>query len=333
MIWNNPEMFWFLAVIPVWGGFLLFRLVQKKRRSFTFSTVQTLQRIDTGWRSKITWLPHFLFLVSYLLLIAALARPQLQNSTKEQTSEGIDILLSIDISSSMLAEDFKPNRLIASKDIAREFINSRINDRIGITVFARESFTVCPPTVDRRLATNLLETVDVGLLKDGTAIGVGIATSINRLKDSEATSKVLILLTDGMNNAGEIDPLTAGKLASTYGIKIYTLGIGSVGTAPYPIDDPIFGRRYQNVEVNIDEEQLKEIARMTGGLYFRATSSDDLKTIYSEIDRLEKSIVEEIIYINYEDLYARYLLAGFVLLLLGFLTERTLLQSSLYLIK
>ena len=333
MIWDNPEMFWLLLILPCWGFYALWMHVRNRRRSFTLSTLHTFRQVDPGIRAKLFWFPYALFLAAFTLLVVALARPQLQNSTKEQMSEGIDILLSIDISSSMLAEDFKPNRLVASKEIAREFINSRVNDRIGITVFARESFTVCPPTVDRRLAINLLETVDVGLLKDGTAIGVGIATSINRLKDSEAASKVLILLTDGMNNAGEIDPLTAGKLASTYGIKIYTLGIGSVGTAPYPIDDPVFGRRYQNVEVNIDEEQLKEIASMTGGKYFRATSANDLKTIYSEIDRLEKSIVEEIIYINYEDLYPRYLLAGFVLLMLGFLAERTLLGSSMYLIK
>ena len=329
MIWSNPEMFWLLALIPVWVLFLIWKHWRKKRHTVTLSTLSTLKHTGGGMKSRLIYVPHLLYITALALFIAALARPQLKNTTKEELREGIDIVLSIDISSSMLAEDFKPNRLVASKDIAREFINSRTSDRIGITVFARESFTVCPPTVDRRLINNLLETVDVGMLRDGTAIGVGIATSINRLKDSDAESKILILLTDGMNNAGEIDPLTAGKLASTYGIKIYTLGIGSFGTAPYPINDPVFGRRYQNVEVSIDEEQLKEIASMTGGMYFRATTAEDLKTIYDEIDRLETSVVEEIIYVQYDDLYPRYLFLGLMILFAGFFTETFIVGSYL----
>jgi len=240
----------------------------------------------------------------------AMARPQLQNTTVEQYAEGIDIMISIDISSSMLAEDIKPNRLIAAKEVAGDFISQRETDRIGINVFARESFTVVPPTLDHNLVQGLLETVDLGMVRDGTAIGMGIATSINRLRDSDAESRVIILLTDGMNNAGEIDPVTAGEMAATLGIRVYTMGIGTRGTAPYPVDDPVFGRRYQNVQVNIDEDMLRQIARQTGGQYWRATDLDELIAVYQEIDELEKSEIEEIIYIDTEDRYPLYLMAA-----------------------
>jgi Ca-activated chloride channel family protein len=262
--------------------------------------------------------------------VVALARPQLENSNIERSAEGIDIIMSIDISSSMLAEDISPNRLSAAKSVASDFINERLSDRIGINVFARESFTVVPPTLDHDLVKNMLETIDVGAVQDGTAIGMGIATSINRLRDSEAESRVIILLTDGMNNAGEIDPITAGEMAATFGIRIYTLGIGTRGTAPYPVDDPVFGRRYQNVEVNIDEEMLTQVANQTGGQYYRATDLQELIAIYDEIDQLEQSEIEEIIYIDREDLYPWYLGSGILLLLLGFLNERFFARSPLF---
>jgi Ca-activated chloride channel family protein len=239
-------------------------------------------------------------------------------------------MMSIDISTSMRAEDLDPNRLIAAKQIVADFIGQRSNDRIGIGVFARESFTVVPPTIDHDLAIEMLETIDMGMVRDGTAIGVGLATALNRLRDSEAESRVVILLTDGMNNAGEIDPLTAGELAATYGIKVYTMGVGSRGTAPYPVDDPVFGRRYQNVSVDIDEEMLQKIAQMTGGRYFRATTTEELSEIYGEIDELETTEIEEILYRDYEDLYAPWVFSGIIFLLFGFVNERWITGSSLF---
>ena len=283
-----------------------------------------------NYRANLSYATPLIYMAAFAFLVAALARPQLRNSNVERFSEGIDIIISIDISSSMLAEDIEPNRLIAAKEVAGDFISQRVNDRIGVNVFGRESFTVVPPTLDHNLVQRLLETVDLGMVRDGTAIGMGIATSINRLRESEAKSKVIILITDGMNNAGEIDPVTAGEMAASLGIKLYTLGIGSRGTAPYPVDDALFGRRYQNVQVNIDEEMLTNIAQMTGGRYWRATETQELRDIYDEIDQLERSEVEEIIYIDYEDLYPRYLAAGLLFMLLAFVNERFITRSPLF---
>jgi Ca-activated chloride channel family protein len=330
MSWANPEFFWLLLLIPVFAGYQIWMYWSKKNPVVTFSSTKQLKKLPGNYRSFLVFATPLLYMAAFAMLVAALARPQLRNSNVERFSEGIDIIISIDISSSMLAEDIEPNRLIAAKDVAGDFITQRINDRIGINVFGRESFTVVPPTLDHNLVQRLLETVDLGMVRDGTAIGMGIATSINRLRDSQAKSKVIILITDGMNNAGEIDPVTAGEMAASLGIKLYTLGIGSRGTAPYPVDDPLFGRRYQNVQVNIDEEMLTNIARMTGGQYWRATETQELRDIYDEIDQLERSEVEEIIYIDYEDLYPRYLAAGLLLFLLAFINERFFVRSPLF---
>lgn len=330
MSWANPEYFWLLLVIPVFLGYMIWKHFSKKHASFQFSNTDDLKNLPGNYRTKLVWLTPLLYAGAFGLLVTALARPQLQNTTIEERAEGIDIMLSIDISTSMRAEDLKPNRLLAAKEIAADFIRARTRDRVGIAVFARESFTVVPPTVDHTLAIELLETVDMGMVRDGTAIGVGIATAINRLRNSSAESRVIILLTDGMNNAGEIDPITAGELAATYGIRIYTLGVGSRGTAPYPIDDPIFGRRYQNVSVDIDEEMLQEIAGMTGGNYYRATTTTELSDIYQEIDELETTEIEEIIYRDYEDKYPPYIFWGIILLLLGFANERLIVRSPLF---
>lgn len=330
MSWANPQFFWLLLLIPIYLGYKIWFVLSKKDPSLTFSSTKFLKDLPGNYRAYLLWLTPLLYIGAYVLFVVALARPQLQNSTVERNAEGIDIILSIDISSSMLAEDISPNRLSAAKSVASDFIKERISDRIGINVFARESFTVVPPTLDHDLVQNMLESVDLGMVRDGTAIGMGIATSINRLRDSEAESKVIILLTDGMNNAGEIDPITAGEMAATFGIRIYTLGIGTRGTAPYPVDDPVFGRRYQNVEVNIDEEMLTQVANQTGGEYYRATDLQELIEIYDEIDTLEQSEIEEIIYIDYEDLYPWYLVAGILLLLLGFINERFITRSPLF---
>lgn len=330
MSWSNPEYFWLLSVIPFYFGYVIWRHLFKKRASITFSSTSIFDNLPGNYKAKLVWLTPLLYAGAFSLLITALARPQLQNTTVEQSVEGIDIMMSIDISTSMRAEDLQPNRLLAAKEIAGEFIDARSSDRIGIGVFARESFTVVPPTIDHQLAKDMLETIDMGMVRDGTAIGVGIATAINRLRNSEAESKVIILLTDGMNNAGEIDPVTAGELAATYGIRVYTMGIGSRGTAPYPIDDPVFGRRYQNVSVDIDEDMLQQIAEQTGGRYFRATTTEELSEVYNEIDQLETTEIEEILYRDYEDRYAIWLLSGIILLIAGFLNERWLTGSSLF---
>ncbi|WP_245683964.1 vWA domain-containing protein [Rhodohalobacter halophilus] len=330
MSWANPEFFWLLLLLPAFLVFRVWKFLSNRDSSFIFSSTEKLREIPAGWRSYLIWLTPIIYTVSFILFVVSMARPQLQNSTVERSTEGIDIVISLDISSSMLAEDIKPNRLIASKELARDFIDKRISDRIGINVFARESFTVVPPTLDYNLLKNMLETVDLGMVRDGTAIGMGLATAINRLKDSNAESKVIILLTDGMNNAGEIDPITAGDMAASFGIRIYSIGVGSRGTAPYPVDDPIFGRRYQNVEVNIDEEMLTQISAQTGGKYWRATNAEEYEQIYNEIDQLEQSEIEEIIYIDYEEQYFPYLLAGIVLVIFGFLNERFLTRSPLF---
>jgi len=330
MSWANPEFFWLLLLIPVYLIFKAWKFVGKKETVLTFSSTEKLSDIPAGWKSYLTWLTPLVYTAAFGLIVTAMARPQLQNSTVEQSAEGIDIVISMDISSSMMAEDIKPNRLIASKELASDFIDKRISDRIGINVFARESFTVVPPTLDYNLLKNMLETIDLGMVRDGTAIGMGLATAINRLKDSEAESKVIILLTDGMNNAGEIDPITAGDMAASFGIRIYSIGVGSRGTAPYPVDDPIFGRRYQNVEVNIDEEMLTQISQQSGGRYWRATNAEEYEEIYGEIDELEQSEIEEIIYIDYEEQYFPYLLAGIIMVIIGFFNERFITRSPLF---
>ena len=327
MEYANPEWLWAFLLIPVVLGVYLFRFFTKKSAALTFSSVNFLEGIPGNWKAYLHWITLILFLAGLSSLIIALARPQLKLTTIERNAEGIDIVMVLDMSSSMKAEDLKPNRFEAARSVAKDFVDKRISDRIGLVTFAMKSFTVCPPTLDYRLLKQLLDEVQMGVIEDGTAIGMGIATAINRLKDSEAKSKIIILLTDGQNNSGEIDPVTAADLAVTYGIKIYTIGAGTRGTAPYPVQDPIFGRRYQNIEVNIDEEMLTRVAGLTGGQYYRAADTDQLIDIYEQIDQLEKSKIEEIIYTDYEDQYARYLGFALMLLLLGFATDRLWLRG------
>tara|TARA_Y100001935_G_scaffold255663_1_gene270914 strand:- start:61232 stop:62227 length:996 start_codon:yes stop_codon:yes gene_type:complete len=326
MEWSNPEWFWAFAILPVIIGVYLYRFFAKKRDSLTYSSLEELQNLPGNWRAHLHWLTFILFIGGLSFLIVALARPQLKLTTIERNAEGIDIVMVLDISSSMRAEDLKPNRFEAARDVAKEFIDKRISDRIGLVSFAMKSFTVCPPTLDYRLLKELLDEVEMGMIEDGTAIGMGIATAINRLKDSEATSKVIIVLTDGQNNAGEIDPVTAADLAVTYGIKIYTIGAGTRGTAPYPTQDPIFGRKYRNMQVDIDEEMLTKVADLTGGQYYRATDTESLFSIYDQIDELEKSKVEELIYTDYEDRYPFYLALSIALFFISFAADRIWLR-------
>lgn len=330
MSWENPEYFWLLAILPLFLAYRIWIHYSKKNASFTFSSIMPLKNLPGNYRSFFVWATPLFYIISFVFMVVALARPQIQNTSVERSTEGIDIMISIDISSSMLAEDITPNRLIAAKEVASDFISQRVSDRIGINVFARESFTVVPPTLDHNLVQNMLETVDLGMVRDGTAIGMGIASSINRLRESEAETKIIILLTDGMNNAGEIDPITAGEMAAALDIRVYTMGIGTRGTAPYPVDDPIFGRRYQNVQVNIDEDMLIQISELTGGEYWRATDLEELIEIYQEIDLLEQSEIEEIIYVDYKEEYPKFLFTGLAFLFLAFLNERFLTRSPLF---
>lgn len=327
MEYANPEWFWALLILPIIIGFYLYRFFAHKQAAFVFSSIDLLQDVPGNWKAHLHWLQAALIWGGIALLIVALARPQERLTTVEQNAEGIDIVLVLDMSTSMRAEDLKPNRFEAAREVAKNFVDKRDTDRIGLVTFAMKSFTVVPPTLDYRLLKNLIDELEMGVIEDGTAIGMGIATAVNRLKESEAESKVIILLTDGQNNAGEIDPVTAADLALTYDIKIYTIGAGTRGTAPYPIQDPIFGRRYQNVQVNIDEEMLTSVAELTDGQYFRATDTEQLENIYDEIDQLEKTEVEELIYTDYEDLYKKYLAWSLALLFAGFLLQKTILHG------
>jgi Ca-activated chloride channel family protein len=327
MEYANPEWFWALLVLPLMVGLYLYRFFKHRRATLTFSSLELMEDLPGNWKSHLHWVQAGFLWGGIALLIIALARPQERLTTVERNAEGIDIVMVLDMSTSMRAEDLKPNRFEAAREVAKAFVDKRNSDRIGLVSFAMQSFTVVPPTLDYRLLKDLIDELEMGVIQDGTAIGMGISTAINRLKDSEAESKVIILLTDGQNNAGEIDPVTAADLALTYDIKIYTIGAGTRGTAPYPIQDPIFGRRYQNIEVNIDEEMLTSVAELTGGRYFRATDTEQLESIYDEIDALETTEVEELIYTDYEDLYMVYLAWSFVLLFLSFVLNKTILSG------
>lgn len=268
----------------------------------------------------------FLRAVIFFLLIAALARPSGISSDKEYQTHGVDIMIALDISGSMLAEDFQPeNRAYVAKQEAIKFIQGRENDRVGLVVFSKKAFTQCPLTLDYRILIELLSEIRVGMIADGTAIGMGIATAVNRLRDSNAKSKVIILITDGENNAGNIDPITAAELAKSFGIKAYTIGVGRGGMVPFPVDDPLFGKRYVQANVEIDETTLKRIADITGGLFFRARDPQGLSEIYERINQLEKSEVKVKEYRSYNELFPVFLIPALLLLLLDILLRRSVL--------
>jgi Ca-activated chloride channel family protein len=268
-------------------------------------------------------------MLTLTLMLIALARPQAGATAEEVITEGVDILLAIDISSSMKAEDFKPkNRLHAAKDVVAEFIRSRPNDRLGMVVFAARAITKCPLTLDHDILLTLLDDVEIGSIEDGTAIGTALATSVNRLKDSEAASRIIVLLTDGVNNRGEIDPLTAAELAKTFGIKTYTVGAGKEGMAPFPFQDPRGGTVYVDRMVEIDEETLQKIADITEGRYFRATDAESLAEVYQQIDVMEKTEIEQKQYVQYTELAPYFLVTAFGLLMIETLLSRTRLQRN-----
>lgn len=283
----NPAYLWLLLLIPLLVLFYFFRQ-RLTSPALTFSAVEKLRDMSGSWRIVLR---HALFafrMIVLACLVIIIARPQSTDYWEDVSTEGIDIVMAMDISSSMLARDFKPDRLEAAKNVATEFISGRPHDRIGLVIFSGESFTQCPLTTDHAVLINLMREMQSGMIEDGTAIGLGLATAINRIKDSDAKSKVIILLTDGVNNRGEIAPLTAAEIAKTMNVRVYTIGVGSRGRAPYPVQTPA-GIRYRDMMVEIDEEVLQEIAGMTGGNYYRATDNESLTEIYTEIDRLEKS--------------------------------------------
>ncbi|MDR2084515.1 MAG: VWA domain-containing protein [Bacteroidales bacterium] len=328
MEFANPECFYLLLLIPL----IIVLYVLKLRKSYPALQISDVH--STG-RKRVTYkeiLIHVLFgieMIIIALLVIALARPQSSEKNKTMNVEGIDIIMTMDISSSMLAEDFKPNRLDAAKKVAIDFIDQRPNDRIGLVVFAGESFTQCPLTTDHTVLKSLFKEIRIGMIEDGTAIGSGLATSVLRLKESDAISKVIILLTDGVNNAGSIDPASAAEIAKTFGIRVYTVGVGTNGMAPYPAQDIFGNKRYQQMEVNIDEDLMRQISTITGGKYFRATDNNSLSRIYEEIDKLEKSKIEVYEYEKKHEEFFNYVLAALLLLCLDFVIRKFVLKIFL----
>ncbi len=320
-----PWVLSFLLVIPVLIAWYIWK-GRKKQAAITYSSLKVVEKIKPTLRERLVHLPFALRMLAILFLIIALARPQNFSAGQSVNTEGIDIAMVLDISGSMLAEDFKPNRLDAAKNVIDNFVSARTTDRIGLVIFSREAFTQCPLTIDYSVLRNLLGDIKTGMIEDGTAIGNGIANGLNRLKDSDAESRVIILLTDGVNNAGEVDPISAAEIASTFGIRIYTIGVGTRGEAPYPVQTP-FGTRYQMVPVEIDEVILKKIADLTGGEYFRATNNKALEEIYNKIDKMEKTKIEITSFRNAKELFAGWLGFGFAFLLLELFTSKTILRK------
>jgi Ca-activated chloride channel homolog len=322
----NPVFLYLLLLLPAIGYYLWWRR-KKMTVVLQFSSLKAFQNIPRSLRERLRHVPLVLRLSAIAFLIIAMARPQSVSDKQNISTEGIDIVLELDISGSMLAEDFNPNRIEAAKQVASEFVDGRANDRIGLVVFSAESFTQCPLTTDYLVLKNLLREVKNGMIADGTAIGLAIANGVNRLKDSKAKSKVMILLTDGVNNRGEIDPITAARIAATYRIRIYTVGVGAQGEAPYPVQTP-FGIRRQMVPVDLDEKGLTQVADMTGGKYYRATDNRKLKAIYKEIDQLERTKIEVTAYKRYSELYGGWLLAGLLALVLEIGLASTVLRRN-----
>lgn len=321
----HPWFFLLLLIIP----FMIWWYYSKKKLghpSVRLTTLASVTRVKPNWR--VTLRPALLWLrvLSLILLIIALARPQSSSVSESIDSEGIDIVMSIDVSGSMLAEDLKPNRIKAAKKVAEEFIDRRQTDRIGLVVFAGESFTQVPITIDHRVLKDQLKEIKSGILEDGTAIGMGLATGVDRLRASKAKSRVLILLTDGVNNRGLIDPNTALEIAKRYKVRVYTIGVGSEGQAPYPVKTP-FGTQKQMMPVKIDEVLLKKIAKETGGKYYRATSNKSLENIYDEIDQLEKTKIEVSSYKRYAELFFPLAALAILLLLLEAVLRYTVFRS------
>ena len=320
-----PWVLYFLLIVPLMIAWYIFSGM-KVQTSVKYSSLKIFKDIPSTIREKLRHIPFAIRLIAIGLLIVALARPQSFSSGENVTTEGIDIAMVLDISGSMLAEDLKPNRLEAAKNVIDDFIKGRTSDRIGLVVFSRDAFTQCPLTIDYSVLRNLLFQIHSGMIEDGTAIGNAIANGINRLKDSDAKSKIIILVTDGVNNSGEVDPISAAEMAKTFGIRVYTIGVGTRGEAPYPVQTP-FGTRYQMVPVEIDEAVLQKISDITDGQYFRATNNSALREIYNKIDKLEKTKIEITSYKNASERYHNWLWGGLILLLVELGLSKTVLRK------
>ena len=325
MHFASPYYLWLLTLLVPMIGYYVWRTLQGGA-AIRISSVAGVVRAPKTVRYYLRHLPFALRAAAFALLVVALARPQDVEQNVRTNTEGIDIMLAIDVSGSMLARDFKPDRITAAKEVAGSFIADRYGDRIGLVAFAGEAFTQSPLTTDQSTLQTLLARIRSGLIEDGTAIGNGLATAINRLRESEAKSKVIILLTDGVNNRGEIAPLTAAEIAKAQGIRVYTIGVGTEGMAPYPAIDMFGNITFVNQKVEIDEKTLTAISDMTGGKYFRATDKAKLKAIYDEINQLEKSKVEETEHVSYHELYLAWVLAALGLLLAEFLLANLVLK-------
>jgi Ca-activated chloride channel family protein len=325
LTFKNPELFhilWVLIPMVVW---YIFRQ-KKNTASIQVSSTASVIKAPKTIRHYLRHLVFVCLLIAISFFVVVLARPQSSRNWEKSETEGIDIVIALDISSSMLAQDFQPDRLEAAKNVAMEFISGREYDRMGLVVFAGEAFTQCPLTTDRAVLLNLFKDIESGMIEDGTAIGNGLATSVARLKDSEAISRVIILLTDGENNRGEVAPVTAAEIAKTFGIRVYTVGVGSIGTAPYPVRTQ-FGIQLQDMPVKIDEETLQEISSLTDGKYFRATSNTKLEEIYKEIDALEKSKIEVREFSRKSEEFMPFALLGALFLIVSLFLRLTIFRS------
>ncbi len=327
---QNPEFLWLLCLLPI----IAFWYYWQRRNSYpeiNFPEADFLAHHKANRWSMLHYLPQVLRIFAIGFIIIALARPRSsEENTRSRNTEGIDIVMAVDVSASMLAQDLRPSRLGATKEVASEFIEGRPNDRIGLVVYAGESYTQTPLTSDHKILRNALMDLQHGLIKNGTAIGMGLATSVNRLKDSKAKSKVAILLTDGENNSGEVDPLTAAMLAKEFGIRVYTIGVGTKGMARTPVRyDGRGGFIFDRIPVSIDEELLKEIASETGGQYFRATDNEKLSAIYKEIDQLEKTKLQEIKFYTYDEEFDLFALWALGLFAFEVILRYTLLKNFL----
>lgn len=321
----NPKLLWLLLLVPL--AIIWYVLRHKKQEaSVNFSDLKGMVKLPKTWKAYLRHLLFALKMAALALLIVALARPQSSSTNSTSNIEGIDIVMAMDVSGSMLARDLKPDRLTAAKNVASDFVKDRPGDRMGLVIFSGETFTQVPLTTDHGVMLNMLAEMKNGLIDDGTAIGDGLATAISRLKDSEAISKVVILLTDGMNNAGSVDPYTAAEMAKLFGVRVYTIGVGSYGTAPYPVQTP-FGTQMQQMKVEIDEKLLTTIANSTGGKYFRATNNQKLDEIYAEIDKLERSKIEVTEFRRLHEEFYPLVAWVLALLLLEFLLRKTIFRT------
>ncbi|MGD0581632.1 MAG: VWA domain-containing protein [Bacteroidales bacterium] len=324
-VFASPGFLYLLLILPAMIAFYILKQ-HKASPALRVPGLAPFEKAGTTFRH---WLRHLLFAFRtavVTLLILILARPQSTNNYQDVSTEGIDIVLALDISGSMLARDFSPDRLEASKNVATEFISGRPYDRIGLVVFSGVSFTQCPITTDHAVLVNLLREIKSGMIEDGTAIGEGLATAVNRLKNSEAKSKVIILLTDGVNNRGIVAPATAAEIAKTFGVRVYTIGVGTTGVAPYPVQTP-YGIQYQDMKAEIDEGILKQIAEMTDGKYFRATDNDKLQQVYKEIDMLEKSKIDVRQYKVRDEKFLLPAIIAFALLVLEIVLRNTIMKN------